>query len=131
MLHTAVEEFDNINSWALKNNLKIHPSKTKEIIVFGRRSTRNQPPVELIMPGAERVEQLRVLGVLLNPQLSMGDHIDRGVSSLCVIEICSAYAKGARPSSSRVASCGKGDNCCLPAICLPGVVGVCHRGAAE
>src|SRR6218665_3784896 len=31
---------------------------------------------------------------------------------MCVIEICSAYAKGAWPSSSRVASCGKGDNCC-------------------
>src|SRR6218665_1465112 len=27
MLHTAVEEFDNVNSWALKNNLKIYPSK--------------------------------------------------------------------------------------------------------
>jgi len=38
MLHSAVEEFDNINSWALKNNLKIHPSKTKEMIVVGRRS---------------------------------------------------------------------------------------------
>ena len=50
---------------------------------------------------------------------------------MCVIEICSAYAKSAWPSSSTVASCGKGDNCCLPAICLPGVVGVCHRGAAE
>src|SRR6218665_2399358 len=50
---------------------------------------------------------------------------------MCVIKICSAYAKGVWPSSSRVASCGKGDNCCLPAICLPGVVGVCHRGAAE
>src|SRR6218665_270747 len=31
---------------------------------------------------------------------------------MCVIEICSAYAKGAWPWSSRVAPCGKGDNCC-------------------
>src|SRR6218665_2760129 len=81
MLHTAVEEFDNINSWALKNNLKIHPSKTKEMIVVGHRSTRTQLPAEPIIPGAERVEQLRVLGVLLNPLLSVGDHIDRAVSS--------------------------------------------------
>src|SRR6218665_2226028 len=82
MLHTAVEElFDNIKSWALKNNLKIHPSKTKEMIVVGLRSTRTQPPAEPIIPGAKRVEQLRVLGVLLNPQMSMGDPIDRAVSS--------------------------------------------------
>ena len=67
MIHTAIEEYDNISSWALKHNLKIHPWKTKEMIVVGRRrSTRVQPPAELIIPGAERVELLKVLGVLLN-----------------------------------------------------------------
>src|SRR6218665_3273318 len=67
MIHTAIEEYDNIRSWALKNNLKIHPSKTKEIIVVGRRrATRVNPPAEPIIPGAELVELLKVLGVLLN-----------------------------------------------------------------
>src|SRR6218665_635937 len=61
---------------------KIHPSKTKEMIVIDRRSTRAQPPADPITPGAERVEQLRVLGVLLNPQQCLlGDHIDLAVSS--------------------------------------------------
>src|SRR6218665_1098537 len=36
MVHTVTDEFNNIQSWAAKNNLKIHPSKTKEII-FSRR----------------------------------------------------------------------------------------------
>src|SRR6218665_1920732 len=43
--------------------------------------TWNQPPAEPIIPSAEHVEQLRLLGVLMNPKLSMGDHIDRAVSS--------------------------------------------------
>src|SRR6218665_824933 len=56
-------------SWALKNNLKIHSSKTKEMLVVGRRSTRTQPPPnQSYQVPIERVEQLRVLGVLLNPQ---------------------------------------------------------------
>jgi len=36
---------------------------------------------EPIIPGAGHLELLKVLGMLLNPQLSMGDHIDRAVSS--------------------------------------------------
>ena len=39
MIHTATEEFDNIQSWAAKNNLKVHQSKTKEMIVIGRRKS--------------------------------------------------------------------------------------------
>jgi len=46
-------------------------------------------------------------------------------SLLCV------HYKVAWPSFPGVASCGKGVNCCLLAICLPGVVGVRHRRAAE
>src|SRR6218665_762556 len=48
------------------------------MIVVGRRSMRVQPPAT---PGAEPAEDPRILGLLLNPQLSMGDHIDRTLSS--------------------------------------------------
>src|SRR6218665_1147885 len=34
-----------------------------------------------VIPGAERVDTLRVLGVTLNQQLKMSDHIDRTLSS--------------------------------------------------
>src|SRR6218665_1815436 len=40
-----------------------------------------------------------------------------------VFKFCSAYTKVAWPSFPGVASCCKGDNCCLPAICLLGMVG--------
>ena len=82
MIHTATEEFYNIQSWAAKNNLKIHPSKTKEMIVIGRKKSVRLPSSKQIIPGAERVDTLRVLGVTLNQQLNMSDHIDRTLS-LC------------------------------------------------
>ena len=80
MIHTATEEFDNIQSWAAKNNLKIHPSKTKEIIVIGRKKSVLLPSSKQIIPGAERVDTLRVW-VTLNQQLNMSDHMDRTISS--------------------------------------------------
>src|SRR6218665_573257 len=78
MIHTTIEEFDNIQSWAAKNNMKIHPSKTTEMIVIGRRKSVLLPSSKQIIPGAECVDTLRVT---LNPQLSMSDHIDRTLSS--------------------------------------------------
>jgi len=35
---TAAEEFGNIQSWAARNNLRINSNKTKELIIFRRRS---------------------------------------------------------------------------------------------
>src|SRR6218665_3792015 len=67
MVHTVKEEFDNIKSWAAKNNLKIHPNKTKEIIFYRRSYDRAQCSSEPLIFGAERVDVLRVLGVILTP----------------------------------------------------------------
>ena len=41
-IHTTVEEFGNIQAWAMKNNLQIglNANKTKEMIIFWRRSNR-------------------------------------------------------------------------------------------
>jgi len=41
---TLVDEFDNIKKWAENNNMKIHPSKTKELIVSRARSRIPQVP---------------------------------------------------------------------------------------
>src|SRR6218665_3100335 len=77
MVHTVKEEFDNIKSWAAKNNLKIHPNKTKKIIFYRRRYDRAQCSSEPHISGAERVDALRVLGVILTPRLAMAAHLDR------------------------------------------------------
>src|SRR6218665_3950563 len=76
MVHTVKEEFD-IKSWASKNNLKTHPNKTKEIILYRRRHDRAQCSSVPLISVAERVDALRVLGVILTPRLSMGAHLDR------------------------------------------------------
>src|SRR6218665_3155692 len=68
-------------TWAAKNNLKIHPNKTKEMLIFRRRTSRAKYSSEPIIPGAERVETLRVLKVTLNSRLAMGDHIDRVIGT--------------------------------------------------
>ena len=35
---TVTDEYDNIKKWAETNNMKIHPSKTKEMVVNRARS---------------------------------------------------------------------------------------------
>jgi len=77
MVHTIKEEFDNIKSWATKNNLKIHPNKSKEIIFYRRHYDRAQCSSEPLISGAERVDALRVLEVILTLRLAMGAHLDR------------------------------------------------------
>src|SRR6218665_464373 len=39
-IDTISEEFANIRSWATLNNLRIHPNKTKEMIIYRRRNKR-------------------------------------------------------------------------------------------
>ena len=77
------------------------------MIVVGRRSMRAQPPAESIIPGADRVEQLRVLGVLLNQQLYMGDHTDLAVSSdgsskFSLRTLTSLWSHGLRPQELHI-----------------------------
>src|SRR6218665_5504 len=80
MAHTVTDESNNIQSWAAKNNLKIHPRKTKEII-FSRRRSKGQYPSEPFIRGAERVDALRVVGVILASRISMGAHLDRVIAN--------------------------------------------------
>src|SRR6218665_1778495 len=105
MIHTATEEFDNIQSWTAKNNLKIHPSKTKEMIVIGHKKSVLLPSSKQVIPGAKRVDTLRVLGVTLNQQLNMSDHIDRTLSSCASSQFALRTLRlHGLPSSSRAAT---------------------------
>src|SRR6218665_775052 len=59
------------------NNMKIHPSKTKELIVTRARSRTARVPSKPLIDGAERLTSLRVLGVLLDSKLTMSDHVSQ------------------------------------------------------
>src|SRR6218665_837415 len=63
------------------NNMKIHPSKTKELIVTRARSRTARVPSKPLIDGAERMTSLRVLGVLLDSKLTMSDHVSQVLSA--------------------------------------------------
>ena len=67
------EELEQVAFWALKNNLCLNKSKTKEIIFRRARLGQNIPPPT---EGIERVSSLKILGVVMQSNLSMNNHID-------------------------------------------------------
>ena len=79
---TASEEFKHIIIWARKNNLRLNPSKTKELIVFKSRIRHVLPPASPIISGTERVSSLRVLGVVISSDLGSSANRDQ-VLSFC------------------------------------------------
>src|SRR6218665_3689916 len=63
------------------NNMKIHPSMTKELIVTRGRSRTARIPSPPLIDGAERVTSLRVLVVLLDSKLTLSDHVSQVLSA--------------------------------------------------
>ena len=70
-------ELDHIDTWASENNLRLNPSKSCEI-VFKKPRSRIQEPT--LVPGLSRVTSLKVLGVTLQSNFSMTEHISNVVS---------------------------------------------------
>ena len=82
-IETLTDEYENIKQWAEMNNMKIHPSKTKELIVTRARSRTARIPSQSqpLIDGAKRVTSLRVLGVLLDSKLTLSDHVSQVLSA--------------------------------------------------
>jgi len=64
-------ELDHISSWAKLNNLRLNKTKSRELLIHGRRSF--QPPPHLT--DVERVTTMKVLGVTLRDDLNASTHI--------------------------------------------------------
>ena len=73
---TIVDEFGNIQTWATRNNLRIHLNKTKEMT--RRLSYCDNLPAHPLIPGAGRVDSLRVLGVVVTSHWRV--HLDQILS---------------------------------------------------
>ena len=75
------DEIDHILTWAAENNLMLNCSTSKEII-FTARGKRGKS-VQLPSPclDIERVSSLRVLGVIVNDQLTATDHVSNILAS--------------------------------------------------
>ena len=72
--HLVREELDHISCWASTNNLVLNVSKSKEMIVK-RPRTKAEPPPPL--HGIERVDNMNILGVIFQYNLSFTLQVDR------------------------------------------------------
>jgi hypothetical protein len=71
--HTIPDELAHIQSWATSNNLRLNQSKSAELIVKKPRAKIADPTVIATLP---RVLSLKVLGVTLQSNFSMAEHVN-------------------------------------------------------
>jgi len=88
-------ELLHLSSWASSNNLLLNPSKTHELIIVPkemRRGTFLPPPT---LPNVERVTSMKLLGVILQDNLSMDPHVSavvsKGAQSLFALNTLKAH----------------------------------------
>ena len=78
------QEFDHVLNWSSENKLTINKTKTQEIIFYKSNKIAHKHDIPLI-PGIARVEEVRLLGVILTSNLSWSRHIDSG-PDMCIPE---------------------------------------------
>ena len=105
-LHTALEEFEHITVWATKNKLQLNASKTKEIVFFKKRN-RTKETIPQVIPGAERVETIKILGVTLRSDLGMETHLNNILAAS--FPICVKSSSLSRSHINIPIRCHKGD----------------------
>ena len=74
-LNALCEELLNSKNWAIKNNLCINSTKTKEIIFTDSRKPKNKLIIIPEMPDVKRVTSLKILGIIINNKFSVSEHI--------------------------------------------------------
>src|SRR6218665_500013 len=69
------------------------------MIIFRRRSKSMTYPLEPLIPGADCVTALRVLGIVISSRLTMGDHLDQLLSSCAssIFALRTLKSHGLRP----------------------------------
>ena len=66
---------DGVKRWAESNNLRLNATKSRELLVTRGRSPG--PPLIWV----KRVDQLRILGVVISSNLSISSHVDQVLGS--------------------------------------------------
>ena len=73
---SCTSELTNIESWAQANNLTLNKKKSFEMIIFPNERQRSAHPPVALIPNIDRVDSLKILGVIIGKNLSMKEHID-------------------------------------------------------
>jgi len=73
--YTAEEELNHIAEWSRANNLRLNQSKSQEIIFIAPGARRTLTILPDPIQGIKRLESIKVLGVIINDQLTTSDHV--------------------------------------------------------
>jgi len=77
---TPYIQYCNITHWAHKNHLKLNLAKSQEIIFVDKRRKANFS-APAIIPGLQRVQVLKILGVTLTNGLSVSLHVQNVITT--------------------------------------------------
>jgi len=73
---SCAAEIDNIERWALENNLKLNRVKSVDIVFVSPRSRRAVVIPPPAVHGFKRVDSLTDLGVAISRRFSVTEHVD-------------------------------------------------------
>jgi len=72
---TRMVELDNVERWAKGNNLTYNRAKCAEMVIHDSRR-KCQVVMPHLLPDVARVQSMKVLGVKINSNLSVLDHVN-------------------------------------------------------
>lgn len=75
---------DTAIAWSKRNNMKINPIKSKEMLIsYAKKNPPIVPPIIIDHQDIERVTSCKLLGVMLNEKLTWDDHINMIYKKAC------------------------------------------------
>ena len=74
LLQEMNTELKHLKVWFDRNKLSLHLSKTR-IMIFGNCSSNTQPQIQLDGVSIDKVNEIKVLGVTIDEQISWKSHI--------------------------------------------------------
>lgn len=77
---TRNAELENVEKWAKLNNLTLNRAKSAEMVLHDSRRKR-KPVLPSLLADVKRVQALKVLGVTMNHNLSVSDHVTNVIRS--------------------------------------------------
>ena len=73
---SCATEVASVETWAAANNLILNRSKSVEIVFVAPRSKRAVAIPSPAVPGFQRVDSIKILGVTISRRFSLTDHVD-------------------------------------------------------
>jgi len=74
---SCATEIAGVETWAAANNLILNYSKSVEIVFVAPRSKRATTIPSPAVPGLQRVNSIKILGVTISRRFSITDHVDQ------------------------------------------------------